>query len=82
MDSDREICSDHEESGERKPGLGRHMSEGSIAAAEDDDDDVDRKIDLGPQFTLKEQLEKDKDDESLRKWKEQLLGGIDMNSVG
>ncbi|XP_045816323.1 rho GDP-dissociation inhibitor 1-like isoform X1 [Trifolium pratense] len=82
MDSDRDICSDHEESGERKAALGRHMSEGSIAAAEDDDDDVERKIDLGPQFTLKEQLEKDKDDESLRKWKEQLLGGIDMNSVG
>jgi Rho GDP-dissociation inhibitor len=61
MDSDREIYSDHEESGsERKAGLSRHMSEGSIAAAEDDDDDVERKIDLGPQFTLKEQLEKDK----------------------
>ncbi|GAU14688.1 hypothetical protein TSUD_203370 [Trifolium subterraneum] len=82
MDSDREICSDHEESGEPKAGLSRHMSEGSIAVPEDDDDDVERKIDLGPQFTLKEQLEKDKDDESLRKWKEQLLGSIDISSVG
>ncbi|KAK7359352.1 hypothetical protein VNO77_01307 [Canavalia gladiata] len=40
------------------------------------------KLDLGPQFSLKEQLEKDKDDESLRKWKEQLLGSIDMSAVG
>ncbi|XP_027342838.1 rho GDP-dissociation inhibitor 1-like isoform X2 [Abrus precatorius] len=39
-------------------------------------------LDLGPQFSLKEQLEKDKDDESLRKWKEQLLGSIDMSAIG
>jgi len=37
---------------------------------------------LGPQCTLKEQLEKDKDDESLRRWKEQLLGSVDLNYVG
>ncbi|CAK8564439.1 unnamed protein product [Lathyrus sativus] len=83
MDSDREISSDHEESGnEPTKNISRHMSESSMAATEEDDDDVERKIDLGPQFTLKEQLEKDKDDESLRKWKEQLLGSIDMSSVG
>ncbi len=29
---------------------------------------------LGPQLLLKEQLEKDNEDESLRRWKEQLLG--------
>ncbi|RDX95691.1 Rho GDP-dissociation inhibitor 1 [Mucuna pruriens] len=39
-------------------------------------------LDLGPQFSLKEQIEKDKDDESLRKWKEQLLGSIDVSAVG
>ncbi|TKY59918.1 Rho GDP-dissociation inhibitor 1 [Spatholobus suberectus] len=39
-------------------------------------------LDLGPQFSLKEQLEKDKDDESLRKWKEKLLGSIDVSAVG
>ncbi|XP_004507637.1 rho GDP-dissociation inhibitor 1-like [Cicer arietinum] len=83
MDSDHEKCSDHEESGdERGTRLSRHMSESSIAETEDDDDHVDRNIDLGPQFTLKEQLEKDKDDESLRRWKEQLLGSVDINSVG
>ncbi|XP_020112424.1 rho GDP-dissociation inhibitor 1-like isoform X2 [Ananas comosus] len=31
----------------------------------------------GPLISLKEQLEKDKDDESLRRWKEKLLGCID-----
>lgn len=81
---------------------------------EPEDDDDDKELDLGPQFTLKEQLEKDKvciiflpnvsfftplrfklsfllipsfffvskDDESLRKWKEQLLGSVDISAVG
>ena len=70
--------SDNEEGGT----LSRYMSESSVAATEDDDDDEDRKIELGPQCTLKEQLEKDKDDESLRRWKEQLLGSVDINAVG
>ncbi|KAM7263409.1 hypothetical protein ACFE04_001092 [Oxalis oulophora] len=48
----------------------------------DEEDDEDRKIELGPQVTLKEQFEMDKDDESLTRWKEQLLGGVDFNSVG
>ncbi|CAJ1941448.1 unnamed protein product [Sphenostylis stenocarpa] len=72
-----------EESGdERGPGLSRHMSEGSVPVTEEEDEDVERKLDLGPQCTLKEQLEKDKDDESLRRWKEQLLGSVDINAVG
>lgn len=53
--------------------------------AEEDDDsklESDRELDLGPQFSLKEQLEKDKDDESLRKWKEQLLGSVDFSAIG
>ncbi|KAK7387593.1 hypothetical protein VNO78_28505 [Psophocarpus tetragonolobus] len=52
---------------------------------EEDDDsklESDKELDLGPQITLKEQLEKDKDDISLRKWKEQLLGSVDMSVVG
>ncbi|KAH6768838.1 Immunoglobulin E-set superfamily protein [Perilla frutescens var. hirtella] len=49
---------------------------------EEDDDDAEAKIQLGPQCTLKELSEKDKDDESLRRWKEQLLGSVDINSVG
>ncbi|KAJ7957297.1 rho GDP-dissociation inhibitor 1-like [Quillaja saponaria] len=52
---------------------------------EEDDDsrlESDKELDLGPQFSLKEQLEKDKDDESLRKWKEQLVGSVDLTAVG
>ncbi|WCJ28125.1 Rho GDP-dissociation inhibitor 1 [Euphorbia peplus] len=69
---------DESESG----GMSREMSQQSICQTEDDEDDEDRKIELGPQCSLKEQLEKDKDDESLRRWKEQLLGSVDINAVG
>ncbi|KAJ4955732.1 hypothetical protein NE237_012515 [Protea cynaroides] len=65
----------------------------SLENGEDGDDDDDLEDDdeshvgkegpdPGPQFSLKEQLEKDKDDESLRKWKEQLLGSVDLEAVG
>ncbi|CAH1450195.1 unnamed protein product [Lactuca virosa] len=58
-------------------------SESSICETEDEGEDAEsHKIDLGPQYTLKEQFEKDKDDESLTKWKEQLLGNVDINAVG
>ncbi|KAF9610518.1 hypothetical protein IFM89_022798 [Coptis chinensis] len=68
---------------EEEEKLSRQMSEASLfGTEEEDDDDEERKIELGPQCTLKEQLEKDKEDESLRRWKEQLLGQVDMNSVG
>ncbi|KAM1154798.1 hypothetical protein ACFX13_037911 [Malus domestica] len=64
-------------------GLVREPSEGSLYQTEDEDDDDEvKKIELGPQCTLKEQIEKDADDESLRRWKEQLLGSVDVNSVG
>ncbi|XWS47352.1 hypothetical protein CRYUN_Cryun14cG0145100 [Craigia yunnanensis] len=62
----------------------RQMSESSFYATEDDDNDDENSntLQLGPQRTLKEQLEKDKDDESLRRWKEQLLGSVDINNIG
>lgn len=42
-------------------GLVRRMSESSIYATDlEDEDDEGRKIELGPQYTLKEQFEKDK----------------------
>ncbi|KAL5583294.1 hypothetical protein UlMin_015736 [Ulmus minor] len=65
-------------------GISRTMSESSLYATENEDDEEDegKKIELGPQCTLKEQFEKDKDDESLRRWKEQLLGSVDIASVG
>ncbi|XP_072978051.1 rho GDP-dissociation inhibitor 1-like isoform X1 [Typha angustifolia] len=66
--------------------LNRQMSEASLLASDDEEDDDDSKvvkgIDLGPQVSLKDQMEKDKDDDSLRRWKEQLLGSVDLNSVG
>ncbi|XP_076902370.1 rho GDP-dissociation inhibitor 1-like [Bidens hawaiensis] len=75
-----------EESGEEKENHGsmkRVESESSLYETEDDGEDAEgNKIELGPQCTLKEQFEKDKDDESLRKWKEQLLGNVDINNVG
>ncbi|KAL5126160.1 Rho GDP-dissociation inhibitor 1 [Glycine soja] len=61
--------------------LSRHVNESSIHATEDEEDEVGSKLQLGPQCTLKEHLEKDKDDESLRRWKEQLLGSVDVNNV-
>ncbi|KAG6662916.1 rho GDP-dissociation inhibitor 1 isoform X1 [Carya illinoinensis] len=67
----------HDE-GER---ISRQMSETSTYTTEEEDDEGS-KLELGPQYTLKEQLEKDKDDESLRRWKEQLLGSVDLNNVG
>ncbi|KAJ6741473.1 RHO GDP-DISSOCIATION INHIBITOR [Salix viminalis] len=67
-------------------GISRKMSESPLYATdqeeEDDEESHERKIELGPQYTLKEQLEKDKDDESLRRWKEQLLGAVDIEAVG
>ncbi|KAG0462630.1 hypothetical protein HPP92_021106 [Vanilla planifolia] len=72
--------------------LNRKMSSASVCSTdggEDDDDDGEEEDDeknahvvLGPQLALKEQLEMDKDDESLRKWKEQLLAGVDLSEVG
>ncbi|MQL82572.1 hypothetical protein Taro_015047 [Colocasia esculenta] len=65
--------------------LNRQMSEASLYGTEEEEEEEDgdgKKIDLGPQCTLKQQLEKDKEDESLRRWKEQLLGSVDLESVG
>lgn len=45
------------------------------------EDEEDTQIHLGPKISIKEHLEKDKDDESLRKWKEQLLGSVDVSQV-
>ncbi|XP_054793324.1 rho GDP-dissociation inhibitor 1-like isoform X2 [Prosopis cineraria] len=74
---------DTEESGDERGGrFYSHSRQSSVAATDDDDDEERSKIELGPQCSLREQLEKDKDDESLRKWKEQLLGSVDIDAVG
>ncbi|XP_060212730.1 rho GDP-dissociation inhibitor 1-like [Lycium barbarum] len=78
VESDSEV---EHEPGEKN--VSRQMSESSLYTTEDEEEDeTNNKIELGPQCTLKEQFEKDKDDESLRRWKEQLLGSVDINSVG
>lgn len=41
-------------------GMSRKNSESSICPTEDEEDDEERKLDLGPRIALKEQLEKDK----------------------
>ncbi|XP_010418240.1 PREDICTED: rho GDP-dissociation inhibitor 1-like [Camelina sativa] len=70
------------ETSEKEIGLSRQNSQSSLSPTEDDEDDEDKKLQLGPMIALKEQLEKDKDDESLRRWKEQLLGVVDLEDVG
>ncbi|CAD6332572.1 unnamed protein product [Miscanthus lutarioriparius] len=47
-----------------------------------DDDDGKHTVMLGPQIPLKDHLELDKDDDSLRRWKEQLLGDVDTTKLG
>ncbi|GMP52276.1 hypothetical protein CsSME_00018165 [Camellia sinensis var. sinensis] len=65
----------------------RQPSETSCYATEDEeegnkeDDEEEACLQLGPICSIKEHLEKDKDDESLRWWKEQLLGSVDVNVV-
>ncbi|KAL4585408.1 hypothetical protein LXL04_010029 [Taraxacum kok-saghyz] len=63
--------------------IDRNMSQSSVCITEDEDEeDVQLgKLDIGPKRTLKEQYEADKDDESLMRWKEQLLGAVDINAV-
>ncbi|XP_038893727.1 rho GDP-dissociation inhibitor 1-like [Benincasa hispida] len=80
--SEPKKAEDEDQDVDSVPGLSRKMSESSICATEEEDDEDGRKIELGPQYTLKELNEKDKDDESLRRWKEQLLGGVDFEAVG
>ncbi|BFG15571.1 hypothetical protein CerSpe_018440 [Prunus speciosa] len=75
--------------GDDQPSLSQ-LPEGDDHNAEEgdldeEDDEVaalksEKKLVLGPQFSPKEQLDKDKDDESLRKWKE--LGSVDLSTAG
>lgn len=50
----------NEEEADAPSGMSRKMSETSICATEEEDDEDGRKIELGPQYTLKELNEKDK----------------------
>lgn len=79
--------SDHGGNSDAEERISRKFSSASLYSTDgDDEDDEDDSnssvVPLGPQLALKEQLEMDKDDESLRKWKEQLLAGVDFSDVG
>ncbi|RZC63316.1 hypothetical protein C5167_025070 [Papaver somniferum] len=81
---------DDDHDGHEDEKLSREFSSHSVCSTEHEDNcdedetdvETDRELEVGPQFSLKEQLEKDKDDESLRRWKEQLLGSVDYAAVG
>ncbi|KAM7275732.1 hypothetical protein ACFE04_017598 [Oxalis oulophora] len=75
---------EEEEQGEEQSTTTSTTGQTSVVAADEETDDENstNNIQLGPQCTLKEQIERDKDDESLRKWKEQLLGSVDIESIG
>ncbi|KAG2300958.1 hypothetical protein Bca52824_037430 [Brassica carinata] len=82
LKEEENIAGESSEDQKGKGVLSRKNSHGSLCPTDDDDEDEDKKLELGPMIALKEQLEKDKDDESLRRWKEQLLGSVDMEEVG
>ncbi|KQK04534.1 rho GDP-dissociation inhibitor 1 [Brachypodium distachyon] len=49
---------------------------------EEDEDEEEVNMELGPLVPLKDHLDLDKDDVSLRRWKEQLLGDVDTTKLG
>ncbi|KAG8054243.1 hypothetical protein GUJ93_ZPchr0001g30847 [Zizania palustris] len=61
---------------------GKNPDVNDVEEEEEDEEGNKRAVVLGPQVPLKEQLELDKDDESLRRWKEQLLGQVDTEQLG
>ncbi|PWA75503.1 rho GDP-dissociation inhibitor [Artemisia annua] len=70
-----------DDASESTEALSRDASESSFNMTETEEEDDEAHIELGPKISIREHLEKDKDDESLRRWKEQLLGGVDVNAV-
>lgn len=80
----------HDEMSQKPPsevrGLQGEDDEDVVVAAAVADDD-ESKVDVGgfvpgPLLSLKEQIEKDKDDDSLRRWKEKLLGSLESDLNG
>ncbi|KAK4408163.1 Rho GDP-dissociation inhibitor 1 [Sesamum angolense] len=68
------------------------MEEGAFDEEEEEEDDDDGELQEGrgvvgnfvpgPLLPLKDQIEKDKEDESLRRWKEKLLGCLESDLNG
>ncbi|KAH7351521.1 hypothetical protein KP509_19G001300 [Ceratopteris richardii] len=60
----------------------RQLSRVSLGESEDEESHDDSNVDEfvpSPFVPLKQQLELDKEDESLQRWKRQLLGGVDLD---
>ncbi|XP_068665759.1 rho GDP-dissociation inhibitor 1-like [Aristolochia californica] len=58
------------------------LSKDWAAEVDDEDEDNERVVYVpGPLIPLKEQIEKDKDDESLRRWKQKLLGCLEDDLI-
>ncbi|CAM0957852.1 unnamed protein product [Alopecurus aequalis] len=58
--------------------------EASVSMAEEDDEEDAGSVALGPKVPLKDHLQllKEGEDDSLRRWKEQLLGDVDTTKLG
>eukprot|EP00252_Welwitschia_mirabilis_P005385 TRINITY_DN15878_c0_g1_i1.p1 TRINITY_DN15878_c0_g1~~TRINITY_DN15878_c0_g1_i1.p1 ORF type:complete len:223 (+),score=35.13 TRINITY_DN15878_c0_g1_i1:439-1107(+) len=64
-------------------GMSRQLSEISLYESDDEQDEETPPEPYvpGPLLSLKEQIERDKEDESLRRWKQQLLGCADSSFI-
>ncbi|KAJ4967804.1 hypothetical protein NE237_014505 [Protea cynaroides] len=79
------VCDKQELVGEMLTDKSEKVCDDEVVEEEDDgveDDGVAAVFVPGPLLPLKEQLEKDKDDESLRRWKEKLLGCVEGDLNG
>ncbi|KAJ7516373.1 hypothetical protein O6H91_22G055700 [Diphasiastrum complanatum] len=63
--------------------LVRQFSRASVFDSEEECEPLKHHVEfeVGPKVPLREQLERDKEDESLRRWKEQLLGSLHVDSL-
>ncbi|EFJ12799.1 hypothetical protein SELMODRAFT_123522 [Selaginella moellendorffii] len=66
-------------SGGGAEGLQRQLSRVSLCESDEEDSKLAEGY-LGPLVPLRDHIERDKDDESLRRWKEQLLGSLPVES--
>uniref|UniRef100_A0A0A9DEQ7 Rho GDP-dissociation inhibitor 1 n=1 Tax=Arundo donax TaxID=35708 RepID=A0A0A9DEQ7_ARUDO len=73
---------DKEQNKEASVSINNDDADTNVGEDDYDDEDGKRTMVLGPQVPLKEHLELDKDDDSLRRWKEQLLGDVDTTKLG
>ncbi|KAF5726996.1 rho GDP-dissociation inhibitor 1-like [Tripterygium wilfordii] len=78
------VFGDDKEEAERTEKLRDHGVDVDVEESDDDDDKVAAAAGFvpGPLLSLKEQIEKDKEDDSLRRWKETLLGCLEGDLNG